>query len=192
MTDDTVSEDVIVGEVVDDVTPTDIDLPADPSEAMEILLRALADTRRSEAALTNDVKRLAADFENFRKRVGREQAEIVDRAAQRLVVSLLPVLDSFDGAFATKAQTPTEEALLEGMRSTYQQLREILEREGLAMIPADPGEAFDPGVHEAVAGGVGHDLVITSEMRRGYTLGDRVLRPALVAVATQDEGVDSE
>ena len=131
--------------------------------------------------------RVAADFGNVRKRVGREPVEIVDRATQRLVESLLPVLDSFDGAFSTEAQSPGEQALLEGMRGTYQQLREILAGEGLEMTPADPGATFDPGVQEAVAGGVGHDLVVTEQMRRGYSLRGRVIRPALVAVAAPNE-----
>ncbi len=106
------------------------------------------------------------------------------RAAQRVVQALLPVLDSFDQAFAHQAQTPGEEQVLAGVRGTFHQLMDVLSKEGLEIIPAT-GEGFDPQVHEAVAGGGEGDLVVAQELRRGYTLKGRVLRPAMVVVASR-------
>jgi molecular chaperone GrpE len=106
----------------------------------------------------------------------------VTRAAQRVVQALLPVLDSFDQAFAHRAQTPGEEQVLAGVRGTFHQLLDVLSKEGLQLIPA-VGEEFDPEVHEAVAGGGEGDLMVSQELRRGYTLKGRVLRPAMVVVA---------
>ncbi len=157
---------------------------------MEVLTVALQTALESEAARLDDLQRVAAEFENFRRRSERTQQEMTTWASQRLVAALLPVLDSFEGAFEHAAQSPSEELLLSGVQSTFHQLMEVLEREGLTAIPTD-GEPFDPTVHEAVAGGAGEDLVVSSEMRRGYTLGERVLRPALVAVAPV-EGVSVE
>lgn len=114
----------------------------------------------------------------------RERDEIVMRSTQALVRELLPVLDSFDGALAAAAG---DERLLAGLRSTHQLLVDVLAREGLEPIAA-LGTPFDPAVHEAVSGGGTGHLVVTAEMRRGYLLGGRVLRPSLVAVATDNPG----
>ncbi len=183
MTDD-VLEEAVVGEVVDETSLPD--LPKDPTEAIAILRSALAEARQAEASLLDDLQRVAADFENFRKRALRDQLETVEHASQRVVEALLPVLDSFDAAFSHESRTPGEEHLLAGIRGTFHQLMSVLESEGLAVIPAE-GEAFDPEVHEAVSGGGGDNLVVTGEMRRGYTLAGRVIRPALVAVAPVEE-----
>ncbi len=190
--------DVIEAEVVEDETeggpppadlatlePADlgIDLPADPGEARQALLQEVARSRRDAAEHLGDLRRVAAEFDNYRKRMVRERSEVVGRAAQRVVESLLPVLDSFDAAFTHEPQTPTEEKLVVGMRSTYHQLLDVLQKEGLEIIDA-AGEPFDPEVHEAVASpadGDGH-LVVADELRRGYRLRGRVIRPALVAV----------
>ena len=171
----------------------DLELPDDPAAAVEVLTGALDEAWKSEAMHLDDLRRVAAEFDNFRKRSMRDQQEMTERASQRVIEALLPVLDSFDGAFGHTAQSPSEELLLAGVHSTFHQLMEVLGREGLAAI-ATEGEAFDPTVHEAVAGGGGDDLVITSELRRGYTMHDRVLRPALVAVAPREdeEGPDQE
>lgn len=170
----------------------DIDLPDDPGEALGVLTEALVEARDTATARLDDLQRVAADFENYRKRSERDRRETVERATQRLIEALLPVLDSFDGAFAHEAQSSGEELLKKGITSTFHQLMEILERDGLAVIPAEPGMPFDPEVHEAVTGGTGDDLVVAAEMRRGYTLRGRVLRPAMVAVAPPESGEEPD
>ncbi|MDX1689738.1 MAG: nucleotide exchange factor GrpE [Acidimicrobiia bacterium] len=183
--------EVVDAEVVDETTgvrPTprlDVELPDDADAAVEVLTDALATAQQTTEAYLDDLRRLAADYENFRKRAARDRDEIVERSSQRLVEALLPVLDSFDAAFTHDPQSPSEEKLVAGVRGTYHQLMDILGKEGLEVIPA-LGEPFDPSVHEAVAGGGGDDLVVTAEMRRGYTLKGRVIRPTLVAVGPDD------
>lgn len=155
------------------------ELSDDPQEAA----RLLEEERSSSARLVDDLQRLAAEFENYRKRAARERDEIVDRASQHLVVALLPVLDSFDQAVTHDPQTPGEEHLLAGMKSTHDQLLDVLVAAGLEPVPSEG--SFDPEVHEAVSGGGDGPLVVDQVLRRGYLLRGRVVRPALVSVAEE-------
>ncbi|MFP5332518.1 MAG: nucleotide exchange factor GrpE [Acidimicrobiia bacterium] len=159
-----------------------IDLPDDPEEAKQVLLAAVHEARAEAGTYLDDLRRVAADFDNFRKRAVRDQQHIVDRAAERVLVNMLPVLDSFDAALAIEPTTETEEQLLRGMRGTHAQLMDVLAKEGLEPIQT-VGEPFDPEVHEAVmtSGGDG-PLIVAQELRRGYALRGRVLRAALVAL----------
>ncbi|MFH1330430.1 MAG: nucleotide exchange factor GrpE [Actinomycetota bacterium] len=163
-----------------------LDLPDDREEAVGVLLDALATARGAADAYLEDLQRVAAEFENYRKRAARERDETVARAAQRVVQALLPVLDSFDQAFAHEAQTTGEEQVLAGVRGTFHQLMDVLSKEGLEAIPT-VGEDFDPQVHEAVAGGGEGDLMVSQELRSGYALKGRVLRPAMVVVAPRPQ-----
>jgi molecular chaperone GrpE len=158
-----------------------IELPDDPGEARELLLRELAESRQEAGEYLETLQRVAADFDNYRKRVERDHVENVRRSSQRVIEQLLPTLDNLDAALAYQPQTPAEEKILEGMSGTRSALLEALASEGFAPIPA-VGEAFDPAVHEAVSGGGDGELRVGQELRRGYTLAGRVLRPSLVTV----------
>jgi molecular chaperone GrpE len=163
-----------------------IDLPEDPDEAIDLLLTHLEESREEASAYLDDLRRVAADFDNYRKRTTREQAVIVDRAAERVVGELLPVLDTFDAAVAGNAETEQERNLLSGMINTREQLLTALEREGLEVLPTI-GEVFDPEIHEPVgAPGGTNDLVVSSELRRGYRLRGRVIRPAMVMLEARE------
>jgi molecular chaperone GrpE len=177
-----VAGELVQAEIVDDGL-VGTGLPDDPAEANEMLLDMLAQERQAGQAILGDLQRVAAEFDNYRKRMQRDQTGLVDRASERVLLELLPVLDSFDAAFTHEAQTPTEEKLVAGMRSTYEQLVAAVAKEGLEPIPA-LGEPFDPNVHEAAQAPAeaGPDLVVTQELRRGYVLRGRVVRPSLVAV----------
>lgn len=160
-----------------------IEMPEDPEEATQLLLNEIAVARSEADEYLETVQRLAADFENYRKRMAREQVENVERASQQLLEHLLPSLDNFDAALAYEPQTEGEEKVLAGMQGTHQVLMETLAREGLEPVPS-VGAPFDPEFHEAVSGPVGGDggLVVTQELRRGYRLRGRVIRAALVTV----------
>lgn len=177
--------EVVEGEVVADGLGADegLTLPDDPEAANEVLLGMLAEERQAAQTIFGDLQRIAAEFDNYRKRVQRDQTNLVDRASERVVLELLAVLDSFQAAFTHEAQSPTEEKLLAGMRHTYDQLLAVLAKEGLEAIPA-VGEPFDPVVHEAAQApaDAGADLVVSEELRRGYVLRGRVIRPSLVVV----------
>jgi len=181
---DVVNEaEVVEAELVATTDSAGIEVPDDPEQAVEVLMTALMEARGESESYLDDLQRVAADFDNYRKRIQREQAELVAGSTKRLVLELLLVLDSYDIAFTHEAQSPSEEKLLTGMRSTYQLLFDTLAKEGLAPIDS-LGEPFDPELHEAVQAPVAGDgnLVVTSELRRGYTLGGKVVRPTLVAV----------
>ena len=139
----------------------------------------------------NDLKRVAADFENYRKRVARDQEGLVARAHERLVKELLPVLDDLERALAA-AEEHEEAKLEEGVRLVHRELAGALRREGLAEIDTD-GQ-FDPHVHEALLSQPSdvEEGSVIEVVQKGYTLGDRVVRPARVVVAApkpEDDGV---
>jgi molecular chaperone GrpE len=157
-------------------------LPDDADEAISLLIDRLVESQGEAASYLDDLRRVAADFDNYRKRTSREQALVLDRAAERVVRELLPVLDSFDAAVNAKPTTDGERQLLSGMINTREQLLKSLEQEGLEVLPSI-GEAFDPEIHEPVgAPGGTNDLIVSEELRRGYRLRDRVLRPAMVVL----------
>lgn len=164
-----------------------IELPDDPGAAQELLLTKLAEARAEATSYLDDLKRVAADFDNFRRRSLKEQSETTQRAAERVVRELLPALDSFDAALAVEPSTESETKLLAGMHRTHEQLMTILGGQGLEIVPT-VGEPFDPEHHEAVMSppeGEGR-LLVSQELRRGYVLKDRLVRPALVALEYED------
>lgn len=163
-----------------------LDLPDEPDEAIELLLRELAEAREEASSYLDDLKRVAADFDNYRKRSMRESETMVDRAAERVVRNLMPVLDTFDAALSTDPKSDSERQLYSGLINTRQQLLKGLEAEGLEVIPTI-GEKFDPEVHEpAGAPGGSGQLIVSDELRRGYTLKDKVIRAALVALEAEE------
>ena len=159
-----------------------LELPETPEEAIQMLLSEISIARTEATTYLDDLKRVAADFDNYRKRTMREQGAILDRAAEKVVTGLLPVLDTFDAALATEPATDGERQLYSGMINTREQLLKSLAAEGLEVIPTI-GEVFNPEVHEpAGAPGGDGELVISQELRRGYLLNGRVLRAALVVL----------
>jgi molecular chaperone GrpE len=138
----------------------------------------------------NDLKRVAAEFENYRKRVVRDPERVVARAHERLVKELLPVLDDLERALAA-AEQHEEAKLEEGVRLVQRELADALEREGLAEI--ETNGVFDPHVHEALLSqpSDAEEGSVIEVVQKGYRLGDRVLRPARVVVAApqpEDDG----
>jgi molecular chaperone GrpE len=159
-----------------------IELPETREECEKLLIRELGDARLEADELLGNLQRVTAEFDNYRKRTERDRIENVQRASQRVIESLLPALDSIDAAIAIDASTDTEVKMLEGMRSTHSQLLEALKRDGFAAIDA-VGTPFDPALHEAISviPGEGQE-VVDQEVRKGYVMGGRVIRPSLVVV----------
>lgn len=163
-----------------------LELPDDTGEAISMLLTEVQKARDDATSYLDDLKRVAADFDNYRKRSLREQALTLDRATERVVQSLLPVLDSFDAAVAAEPSTEPERQLYSGMLNTREQLLKALQAQGLEVIPT-VGEPYDPEVHEATgAPESGGQLVVAEEVLRGYRLNGKVIRAALVALETKE------
>jgi molecular chaperone GrpE len=137
------------------------------------------------------LQRERAEFQNFRRRTAEEREAMLGLAADSLIRKVLALADDFDLAIEHRPESGMDEAWLEGISAIDRKLRQLLESEGVTPIDASPGVAFDPRQHEAVAnvqgtGRRGGEIV--DELRRGYRLRDRVIRPALVAVAEESGG----
>jgi molecular chaperone GrpE len=159
-------------------TPTKAELSKHCDELEERL--AKAEQERDE--YLGDLQRVAADFENYRKRVARDQENLVARAHERLVKELLPVLDDLERALEAAAEH--EEAKLEdGVRLVHRELEEALAKEGLVEI--ETNGKFDPHKHEALLTQPSEEDegTIIEVLQKGYRLGDRVLRPARVVIS---------
>lgn len=168
------------------ITDKRIDHAAEGSpgeEHVEEPVDELAAARAESAQHLDDLKRLKAEFENYRKRMVREQTAMVDRAASAVIERLLPILDNFELALIAADRTKDYASMVRGVEMVYGELLELLKKEGLGRIDA-LGRAFDPELHEAVmrADGEGDEIVVVEEMRPGYTIGGRVVRPAMVKV----------
>src|SRR5664280_2652410 len=166
--------------------PEEVVAPPAGGEELAQALAASEQARTEAEALRDqylaDLQRVAADFDNYRKRVARDQQALMARAHAGLVEAILPVLDDLGRALEAAGQH--EEAKLEdGVRFVHRQLSDVLTKEGLEEIPTDI--PFDPHVHEALAAipSEAEEGTILEVVQRGYLLGDRVLRPARVVVA---------
>jgi molecular chaperone GrpE len=143
----------------------------------------VAELERERDEYLDSLRRLKAEFDNFRKRTESERAAQSARAGESLVKELLPVLDDLERALVA-AEEHEEAKLEDGVRLVHRALADVLARTGLAEIETDG--AFDPHVHEAllaqpVEGAEPGSIV--QVLQKGYRLGDRVLRPARVVVA---------
>ena len=145
----------------------------------------LAAARAAAAEHLDDLKRLKAEFENYRKRVIREQTNVVARASEQLVERILPVLDNFELALMAADRTKDYEALVRGVELVFGELADLLHKEGVQKIEA-LGKPFDPTQHEAVLevgdGPPDGDPIVAEVVRNGYTLKGKVVRPAMVKV----------
>lgn len=134
--------------------------------------------------------RLAADFDNHRKRTERQQRELIARAGERLICDLIPVLDSFEHALESAAENP---GVVKGVQLIREQMLAVLRREGLEPIEA-LGKPFDPQLHEACSfaetDGEPENTVV-KEIRRGYILAGKVIRPSMVQVSKNKEEDDN-
>jgi molecular chaperone GrpE len=141
---------------------------------------------RAEAeSYLDDLRRLQADFDNYRKRTLREQTAMAASASQALVAKLLPVLDNFELAVSAAEQSRDFDRMLKGVEMVFGELREVLQGEGLVKIEAE-GKPFDPERHEAVVAVEQEDTepgTVVDIVRTGYELRGKVLRPAMVKVA---------
>ena len=164
--------------------------PAQPDGTTEIngapaaTAESDADATRREAAEYRDhLQRLQAEFDNYRKRVLKEQTRAVEMAAEPLFRRLLEVLDEFDLALMAAEQKPDFDRFLHGVELVYAKLAEILRSEGLEPIQAQ-GKPFDPALHEALlqSGEAEGEPIVADVLRQGYKMKGRVLRPAGVKV----------
>ena len=135
--------------------------------------------------LTTDLQRLHADFENYRKRIDIEKAQLSDISKAATVMKLLPVVDTIERAIAHTPADLAANKWVQGITGLTKNLEKSLSELGLARIEAVPGTPFNPNRHEAVAmdeEAKGQHEVVAEELRAGYTLAGQVIRPSMVKV----------
>jgi molecular chaperone GrpE len=164
----------------------------DATEALvsEPLTAAQIEELKTRAAKADDnwerLLRATADFENFKKRATREREDAIKYANESLIKKIVPVLDSFEMALAAgQTQAGAPESLQAGVAMIQQQLRNLLRESGLEELDAT-GKVFDPNWHEAVSQQESEDVPegqVLQQLRKGYKLRDRLIRPASVIVA---------
>ena len=177
--------DAAEGEVVVDDSALRADDPADDEVEAALLEADLRELAAERDELRGTAQRIQADFENYRKRVARDQAALTDRATERLVEAMLPALDAFEMAVASLGDA--DEKVRKGVELAVGELTSVLERHGLERI-AELDVAFDPNHHEAVMQDDGDgEPRVGDVLRTGYALNGRVLRPAMVKVTRAGE-----
>jgi len=146
---------------------------------------ATAELQKQRDELYDRLLRKSAEFDNYRKRIERERQQVTEAAAADLLEELLPLVDDLERALKAEAGSEAADAYRTGVELIHRHLLEVLRKRGVKTIDT-LGSDFDPHFHQAVA----HDAVpgardgeVIEEYRRGYMLGDRLLRPAMVKVA---------
>jgi len=171
------SEENLNSEVVPEVTET---------EDIKSLKQALAEEKEKAEGYLANWQRTQADFVNYKRRNEQEREEFNKFANTGLVLSLLPILDDLERAFAHIPSRLTKLAWVDGIKLIERKLRTSLETQGLTQIKA-LGEPFDPNFHEAVRQDKGKEGIVIEEIRKGYKLHERVIRPTMVVVGNGEE-----
>jgi molecular chaperone GrpE len=154
---------------------------------IETLTAERDDARTTVEEYLAALQRERAEFQNFRRRTAEERMRDLGLAGEDLIRKVLNVADDFDRAIEARPASIADDPWFEGIAAIDRKLRLLLESEGVTEIDAMPGRPFDPREHEAIANVPDTDRPegeIVEAIRRGYRLRDRVIRPALVAVAT--------
>jgi molecular chaperone GrpE len=161
-------------------------VPAAEEEVVEDILAALVKERDD---YLDSLQRLKAEFDNYRKRVARDQQELAARAHERLMRELVPVLDDLERALEAAGEHE-EDKLEEGVRLVHRALADALAKEGLAEI--ETSGTFDPHTQEALLSQPSEaaEGSIIQVLQKGYSLGDRVLRPARVVISSGPQQSD--
>ena len=153
---------------------------------LEILRQSFEEKKKLADSYYDQLLRLKAEFDNYRKRIEKEREELVKFGKEELVVKLLDILDSFQLALdSTKDEKNEAKSIKEGVELIHKQFKEVLEKEGLRKLEVQ-GEKFDPNLHYAVEyqeSDEHKDNEILKEIRPGYLFHNRVIRPAMVVVA---------
>lgn len=153
------------------------------TDAAPALADEIVELRKERDGLNDRLLRQAAEFDNYRKRIDRERRDTAQYAATDVLQDVLPIIDDFERALQTEA--PGADPYRQGLEIIHRGLMDLLRKRGVTPIDA-VGTDFDPQVHQAVSyeeDSERRDGEVTEEFRRGYRLGDRLLRPAMVKVA---------
>lgn len=181
------NETEIQGEIIHEAPEAGSHTEA-PSEAVANAEEVTPSVTPDEAAILKDrLLRLQADFDNFRKRSARERADWQVFALEQFVQDLLPVVDHYELGLETAKKEQTSAPVLEGLKLVYDQLLGVLKKNGVTQVKAEPGTPFDPHKQEAISHIPSEEHpadVIIAETRRGYLIGEKMIRPLQVVVSS--------
>jgi molecular chaperone GrpE len=171
-------------------------LMVDAQKPQPVNFEALLESeqKRSEDYLTR-LRYLQADFENQKKRFEREAEQIKNYSNERIIISLLDVVDELELAVKNGEISTSPESLIEGVELTLKKLRKVLEQEGVTPIESPEGKIFDPARHNAVVTEEKEDVpecTVLEEIRKGYMMRGKVIRPTIVKVAVKSTKKENE
>ena len=163
--------------------------PAGPAageepDDIEGLRARLQEEREKAQSYLSSWQRAAADYQNLKRRIEQERGEVGRLANASLVINLLPLLDDLERALRTVDIKLAGLTWIDGIWLIYRKFQAVLENAGVQEIAAE-GQPFDPKVHEAISEAPGDDGKVVSVVQKGYALGDRVIRPAMVVVGKE-------
>jgi molecular chaperone GrpE len=157
----------------------------EPSVDIQQLLEV--EKKRSEEYLMR-LKYLQADLENFRKRYERQIEETKKYCTEGFVIQLLDIQEELEAAIKNAQSANSAQTLIEGVQMTLKKLKKILEQAGISPIDCESGKVFNPAFHNAIAAAERDDVescIVTEEVRKGYIMKDKVIRPSIVKVAVK-------
>jgi len=181
---DTNMDEEPVGETDKMTTDRDQEATGDQTSEMsdpEQLRAQIQEEREKAQNYLQNWQRAAADYQNFKRRVEDERSEAARLANAALIINMLPLIDDLDRALKNVDSHLAGLTWVDGIRLIYRKFQALLEMAGVEEIEAD-GQTFDPSKHEAVSQAPGEENKVISVVQKGYRLGDRVIRPAMVVV----------
>lgn len=181
-------QDEIQTDITNEETPIEENVNVEESAADETVDAGSKELQEAKALADENYQRYLraqADFDNFRRRTTKEKEDLAKFASMKLVSDLVPVLDNFERAIAANTAEDANESFAKGVDMIYRQFLGVLEQEGLAAMNA-VGQPFNPELHQAVMQVESDEYeegIVVEELQKGYTLKERVLRPAMVKVS---------
>ncbi|MCD6587160.1 MAG: nucleotide exchange factor GrpE [Candidatus Fermentibacteraceae bacterium] len=169
-----------------DVESAKTDVPEE-----ETPVSSLEAVEKERDDLLDRFQRLAAEFDNYRKRQARDFGRLIEQGRRKIIEELLTVLDNFDRARTVAQGDHSDKEVVDGIMQTSEQLQTILEKEGLETVAIEPGDIFDPNIHEAMVAEAidyGDVDVVLEVFQKGYYFGQDLLRPARVKVGKVSPG----
>ncbi|MGA2680723.1 MAG: nucleotide exchange factor GrpE [Candidatus Bathyarchaeia archaeon] len=164
-------------------------------QSIERLEQQLDCERKRAEDYLSRLKYLQADLENLKKRFERETEQVKNYCNERLIINLLDIVDELELAVENGEISTSPDALIEGVEMTLKKLRKVLEQEGVSPIENPEGKVFDPSRHNAVAAEQRDDVTdgtVLEEIRKGYVMRGKVLRPSIVKVAVKPKNESNQ
>ncbi len=165
--------------------PEEIEVHSEDEIEIESPEDSISDILKDREEILDKYQRLAAEFDNYRKRQARDFNRLIQQGRRKLIEELLVVLDNFDRARITCQGDHSDKEIVDGILQTSDQLHSVLKREGLEEVPTKSGDAFDPNIHEAMVAEEmkeGEVDIVLEVFQKGYYFGNDLLRPVRVKV----------